>query len=230
LEPQVQSGYATLGSLRDTPIRIHWTTPLGALFFSSFRFAPGAWVGFVVLVLVHEMGHALLAFRYGIRVLGIDIHAFGGQCRLEGDGTRRQHIMIAWGGVLAQAALLALSVSILRRASTTPFALEMADTLVETNLWLIALNLLPVPPLDGALAWQLFSAGHRQDWLERPQRVNPGPPEHDWFGRSRARPRRKLAKEIHALRAVDAGEPRLPPEDEERIRRLFEGVGAGPGK
>jgi len=135
---------------------VHWSAPLGALFFSGFRFAPGAWAGFILLILVHELGHAFLAMRYRLRVRGIDVHGLGGQCRYEGGGTRRQHIVIAWGGVLAQAVVLLLAVTVLRPVSTTPFTQELAETFVGTNVWLIALNLLPIPPLDGATAWQRF--------------------------------------------------------------------------
>jgi hypothetical protein len=81
------------------------------------------------------MGHASLALRCELRVVGIDIHGFGGQCRMGGGGTRRQHVVIAWGGVLAQLALLVLTFAVLRPASTTPFTMEMADTFIGTNLW-----------------------------------------------------------------------------------------------
>jgi hypothetical protein len=180
---------------------VHWSAPLGALFFSGFRFAPGAWAGFILLILVHELGHAFLAMRYRLRVRGIDVHGLGGQCRYEGGGTRRQHIVIAWGGVLAQAVVLLLAVTVLRPVSTTPFTQELAETFVGTNVWLIALNLLPIPPLDGATAWQLF--GGRGDERVRPQRVNPAPPKDDWFARARAASARKRAvREKLGLRLV----------------------------
>jgi hypothetical protein len=37
----------------------------------------------------------------------------------------------------------------------TVFASDLAEAFVYPNLWLIALNLIPVPPLDGAEAWKL---------------------------------------------------------------------------
>jgi hypothetical protein len=61
---------------------------------------------------------------------------------------------------------------------------------------------------------------------QRPQRVNPAPPQKDWFARARARSARiGLAKNVRALKLVDAP---LRPDDEERVHRLFERVdGAG---
>jgi stage IV sporulation protein FB len=225
----LESGFARLGSFRGAPIRVHWSAPLGALFFCGFQFAPGAWAGFLVLILIHEMGHAFLAMRYRLRVQGIDIHGLGGQCRYEGGGTRRQHIVIAWGGVLAQGVVLLLALTVLRPLSTTPFTRELAETLVGTNVWLIALNLLPIPPLDGATAWQIFGA--RRDGPSRPQRVNPAPPRNDWFARTRAASARKgVARELRALRLVDGEETSLPPADEAQIRRLFERVSGGDPK
>jgi Zn-dependent protease len=159
----VENGYLKIATLRGAPVRVHWSTPLGALLFSGFRYAPGAWAGFLAIVLAHEIGHALLALRYRVRVHGIDVHALGGQCRLANGATRRQRIVIAWGGVLAQALLLALAVLVLRPAASTPFTVGLAETLVGTNLWLIALNLLPVAPLDG----RLRAIGSRERALDR---------------------------------------------------------------
>lgn len=219
----MQNGYLKIAALRGAPIRLHWTTPLGALLFSGFRYAPGAWAGFVAIVLAHEIGHALLALRHRVRVLGIDVHALGGQCRLADGATRRERIVIAWGGVLAQALVLVLAVLVLRPAASTPFTMELAETLVGTNLWLIALNLVPVAPLDGALAWQLFFSGEGAPSSEGPQRVNPGPPARDWFARTRARSvRADVARQVRELESADAEEPELGPEDEERLRRALE--------
>src|SRR4051812_43653708 len=103
-------GYLMIGRFRGAPIRIHWSTPLGALVFGGFSFDPprlaGAVAGFVSVVLVHELGHAALVRAYGLQVDSISIHVAGGECRWSGHSTPRQAAVIAWGGVLAQAVLL----------------------------------------------------------------------------------------------------------------------------
>jgi len=154
----LERGSLTVLRLRGIPIRLHWTLPLGALFFSGFRFAPGFWLGFVLLVLVHELGHAALVRWFRLRVVGIDISGFGGLCHWSGHTTPLQRGAIAWGGVLAQAGLLlvsAIALLVLGRPSTV-FLAEIASVFTFTNVYLIALNLLPVPPLDGWEAWSFL--------------------------------------------------------------------------
>jgi Zn-dependent protease len=152
----VKSGYLWLGRFRGAPVRLHWTVPLGAVVFTGFRFAPGGWLGFVLLILLHEIGHAIAVAYARQRVVSVDVLGIGGLCRYAGHPTPRQSVLIAWGGVLAQAALLVgtvvLFVGFLGRP-THAFTRDLADVLVSTNMWLIAINLLPIPPLDGAEAW-----------------------------------------------------------------------------
>jgi len=153
----VRGGYLTLGRWRRAPVRAHWTVPVGALVFSQGRFVPGFWLGFFLLVLIHELGHAVLVRRFRCAVVSIDIHALGGVCRWSGEPTAVQRACIAWGGVLAQGAALAAAWAALALvgAPETPFATQLAAAFTGTNAWLIAINLIPVAPLDGAEAWKL---------------------------------------------------------------------------
>jgi len=153
-------GSLTVARLRGIPIRLHWTVPLGALVFSGFRWAPGFWTGFFLLVLIHELGHAALVRAFRLRVEGIDITGFGGLCHWSGRATPVERGVIAWGGVLAQGLLLAATFGglALLGKPRVPFVAELVSVFTFTNLWLIALNLLPVPPLDGHEAWKLV--GH----------------------------------------------------------------------
>jgi Zn-dependent protease len=154
-----QGGFLSLGRWRGVPLRVHVLTPLGALFFTRFRLEPGAWLGFFLVILLHEMGHALLVMGYRLRVSSIDLYPYGGVCRWSGSATEWERAVIAWGGVLAQAALFALTVSIVRVAGlpSTIFGRELVDVFLLTNLLLMTINLLPFPPLDGAEAWKLGS-------------------------------------------------------------------------
>ena len=156
----LERGSLTVARLRGIPIRLHWTIPLGALVFSGFRFAPGFWTGFFLLVLIHELGHAALVRAFRLRVEGIDITGFGGLCHWSGRATPTQRGAIAWGGVLAQAVVLAVTFAGLALVGRprTPFVAELVSVFTFTNLWLMAINLLPVPPLDGYEAWKLL--GH----------------------------------------------------------------------
>jgi hypothetical protein len=177
-----QGGYLSFGRWRGVPIRVHVLTPLGALFFSGFRFEPGAWLGFFLLVLLHEMGHALLVMRYGLGVASIDVHAYGGACRWSGVATERQRSVIAWGGVIAQAVVFGLTVGFVTIAGPprTLFARELVYVFTSTNLWLMLLNLLPFRPLDGAEAWKI-TGELRRGWgarkpFDRARPPSPAPP------------------------------------------------------
>ena len=163
-----ERGYLQIGRIHGIPLRIHWTMPLGALVFSGFAFAPAFWVGFFVVVLVHELGHALLARRYRQHVLSIDITGFGGLTRFAGSATRRQHAVIAWGGVLAQALLLAVTFAVVLVAGPPRswILAQLVAVFTTANLWIIGLNLLPFPPLDGATAWPLVGEMFRR-WRDR---------------------------------------------------------------
>jgi stage IV sporulation protein FB len=164
LAGMLQSGYLQIGRWRGVPIRIHLLTPLGALVFTGFRFAPGAWVGFLLLVLLHEMGHALLVMRYRLRVSSIELHAYGGLCRWSGQATDWERAVIAWGGVIAQATLGAVTVGLVAVFGypRDMFARELVEVFTRTNLWLMLINLAPFPPLDGAEAWKIVGELRRR--------------------------------------------------------------------
>ncbi len=197
----IEQGHLRLGTLRGVPVRVHWTTPVGALFFTGFRFEPGAWLGFFLLVLIHEMGHAALVMRYRLHVLSVDIHGYGGVCRWAGQATGKQRAVIAWGGVLAQGLLFGATWAVLTfvRVPRSELLAEIAYVFTSTNLYLAAINLLPFPPLDGANAWTLFRE------LRRPRRMRPPSPPSD------AMP-------------LEPAEPELSAENSARIKELFDRV------
>lgn len=150
-------GSLTIGRFRGAPIRVHWSTPIGLFVFAGFRFAPGAWIGFVLLVLLHELGHAAVVAACRHRVIAAEVYALGGLCHWDGRATPLQRALIAWGGVLAQllAGVAVLVAVALFGRPGQPFAADLVDTFLRTNLWLCLLNLVPLPPLDGAEAWRI---------------------------------------------------------------------------
>ena len=152
-----EGGYLTLGRLRDAPVRVHWSAPVGAFFFGQFRFVPGFWLAFIGLILAHEIGHALMVFACGGRVRGVDVTGLGGQCQYDGGVTPTQRALIAWGGVLAQLGVLLVAGALLLVFGSpgSAFLAEVADACIFYNLMLMAVNLLPFGPLDGREAWKL---------------------------------------------------------------------------
>ncbi|HEY6079703.1 MAG TPA: hypothetical protein VIW29_12900 [Polyangiaceae bacterium] len=154
----MNQGYWTIAHLRGAPIRLHWTLPLGALAMSRFAFVPAFWLGFALLIAIHELGHALCVLRFGLGLTEIAIHGAGGYCRHQRSGSPLQEAIVAWGGVLAQLALLLACVLALQLlgAPTSRHVAQLVHVFTTTNLLIIGFNLLPIEPLDGAKAWPLI--------------------------------------------------------------------------
>jgi hypothetical protein len=101
------------------PLYIHWSVPaMGASFAALPLMASGdgrGLLGFflmsgfiVLLVLIHELGHALAATAFRSRVLGVALHAQGGLCFVERvPESRAGRVLVICGGVLAQAVVFA---------------------------------------------------------------------------------------------------------------------------
>jgi Zn-dependent protease len=153
-------GYLRVARFRDAPVRVHWTTPIGAFFFCGsllgVGFVPAAWIAFVFLVIVHELGHAVLVRRYGLRVLSVDVHGLGGACQWVGQTSDVNRAKIAWGGIVAQALLLVATTLVAPVVPPNPAVGQIVQTWTAVNLLVMAFNLLPLRGLDGAEAWTLF--------------------------------------------------------------------------
>jgi|GEM_PF-673054 len=150
-------GSWTIARPYGVPIRIHWSVPVCALLAGGLHLAPGAWLAYLLLVLLHEAGHAYVVHRVGARPIALEVLGFGGLCWWKGTVTPIQRACIAWGGVWAQLLVLAVAgVAVLALGKPgNLFAADMVDVALVSNLWLIGVNLLPIPPLDGKEAWQL---------------------------------------------------------------------------
>jgi stage IV sporulation protein FB len=155
----VRGWYIQLGHLRGVPILFHIATPLGAWVFTHRSFEPMAWLGFFVLVLFHEMGHALMARKAGAWVERVEILPMGGTCVWVGNVTPLARACIAFAGIWMQLLILCIAapMTLAWFDSKLPgFTKPLIKVLTGTNLVMIAINLLPVAPFDGAEAWKLF--------------------------------------------------------------------------
>lgn len=158
LSHEARPGGVTIGRIFGAPIRVF---PLGivlvALMLGGLRFAPGVWIGLLLLVLVHELGHALMVRYFRKKVVDIEVNGLGGLCRWSGEATPTQRASIAWGGVLAQALLYGATSLTLHFVGppTGVYARELVQVFTVSNLWIGLVNLIPIPPLDGAEAWRL---------------------------------------------------------------------------
>jgi Zn-dependent protease len=150
-------GYFTVARWRGIPIKIHWSAPIGAFLWTGGVLSVARIGAFLFMVILHELGHAVLVRRARAHVTHITVHAMGGECWWQGNVTPIQRAMIAFGGVWAQGllALAAFGWAFLA-PPTTAFANDLIVMFTRYNLYNAAFNLVPVPPLDGSQAWKLF--------------------------------------------------------------------------
>lgn len=135
---------------------------------------------FFLSIALHELGHAVVARRNGIEVLGIDLWVFGGLAKLSRDSqSPGEEFRIAAAGpavtllitVLAVVGVALLShpdwsVNLFAEADDTTPVLALLSWLALVNAGLLVFNLVPGFPLDGgriarAIAWRVTGDRHR---------------------------------------------------------------------
>jgi stage IV sporulation protein FB len=162
-----RGGYLETGSIWGAPVRFHWSIPIGAFVLGRFRFAPWFWLAFLVLVMIHELGHAAMVRLVHARVVSIEAHGAGGLCYWDGDVSEIGRALIAWGGVLAQLVTFVVATIAFHLAGPAESEARVAfqSAFTDYNLWLAAINLVPIPGFDGAEAWTIVPATRR--WWKR---------------------------------------------------------------
>ena len=148
-----------VGRVLGIPVKLHFTFPIFLLvlvLMQTFAGGPaggllaGAVLVFLFLfVLLHELGHSVVARRYGIPILDITLFPFGGMARTLGMPRRPgQELLIALAGPAVNV-VLALLILPLWWAGPGGWTGALLDTLLLANLMLAGFNLLPAFPLDG---------------------------------------------------------------------------------
>lgn len=146
----------------------------------AFALATVSALLFFASVVVHELGHAVVAVRNGISIAGIDLWLLGGVARMRGESeSPGVEFRVAAAGPLvtlaiavacfAGAAALVGVDRVLEAAVALPGSGAVAAILAYLaviNAMLLVLNLLPAFPLDGgrivrALAWKLTASRAR---------------------------------------------------------------------
>ncbi len=119
-------------------------------------------------VLLHELGHSLVALREGVKVRSITLFLLGGVARVDKEcSTPMGALRVAVAGPLVS---LFLAIGFLQLANsaggTSPLLQNLLTQLGSLNLVLALFNLLPGLPLDGglilkALVWK-FTGSQRK--------------------------------------------------------------------
>jgi Zn-dependent protease/CBS domain-containing protein len=136
--------------------------------------AAGA-VLFYASLLAHELSHALVARRNGVKVEGITLWLFGGVSRLEGEpASARSEAVIAGVGPLTSLAVAALAFGLYLAATPSALIADLFAWLTLANVTLGLFNLVPAFPLDGGRLLSSFlwwRSGSRQRGVHNAVRV-----------------------------------------------------------
>ncbi len=146
--------------IRGVGVYAHWSLLLiCALILAGGLAKPGvavtALASYLSVLLVHECGHMLQAQRLRCRVDSIELYPIFAITRFEEPWSRFDHQVIAWGGAMAQFVVGLPVVGWVVVFGYTPFEFVNAALAILGffNLSVAVFNLLPRPPLDGAIAW-----------------------------------------------------------------------------
>jgi Zn-dependent protease len=163
---------------------IYWLTDYyedAAVGSNAFLLATISALLFFLSIVLHELGHAVVAIRNGIPILGIDLWLFGGVAKLERDtDSPGVEFRVAIAGPLVTLLLAALCFAAGALVSSPEEVLEGAtyDTdvgsqatavlgyLMSINVLVLIFNLIPGFPLDGgriarAITWKITGDRNR---------------------------------------------------------------------
>jgi len=173
-----------LGTIKGIKIKFHWTF-IFVIVWGAFSLGTGSsMLGLLygalltvlvfVIVLLHELGHSLVAMAFGISVRDITLLPIGGMARLERMPNKPwQEFLVAVAGpavnfVLAAAIFPFLFIPVLageHRLSHLLFAPSVSPTiwsflqfLFLVNVSLLLFNLLPAFPMDGGRMFRALVA------------------------------------------------------------------------
>lgn len=114
-------------------------------------------------ILLHELGHALTAIRYGLRMRSITLFIFGGVAELEDESpSPKAELLIAIAGPIVSVVLAAGAYAVALGCQAWGLhgsVIGVFSYLAGVNAILVAFNMLPAFPLDGgrvlrAILWR----------------------------------------------------------------------------
>jgi Zn-dependent protease/CBS domain-containing protein len=154
-----------IATVAGIPIRLHFTFLLLLLWFGALAgglSGSGRWQGFAYVValfacvVLHELGHSLMARRFGIATKEIVLYPIGGVARIEKMPTPRQELWIALAGPAVNAVIAVVIFAVLSATAQVgalsdlrPGTGSLLQLILVANVVLGLFNLIPAFPMDG---------------------------------------------------------------------------------
>jgi len=154
--------YFKLFSIKGIEIHVHWSALVILLILAIIGAVrdPSLFIvytGLLLIIFVHEMGHAYVARWLGYSCYRVTINFIFGKCWAQPPETLYERALFAWGGVMFQCLLFLPAIVLIQfplfNASRYSTAL-LATFSYLNGIW-IAFNLAPTRRLDGGTAWKL---------------------------------------------------------------------------
>ena len=157
-------------SVSGIPIRMHWSFLAMWAAFAVYAFSVGGGpallmsgvlgVGLLISVVLHELGHALAAQRYGIGTVHITMYPFGGVAAIKDmPEDPDQELVIALAGPAVNFALVAVF-----GWAWALFGGRILIAMIGLNLVMGLFNLIPAFPMDGGRVLRALLA-KRMGWV-----------------------------------------------------------------
>ena len=167
-EPEAQNAWSLkVATVFGIPIRLHFTFLLMIIWFAASSFA-GTGAGLVLFTLglffcvaLHELGHALVAQKFGYTVSDIVLYPIGGVASIEQSPRARHELLIAVAGPAVNVAIALIIALVLAALHQLPdFSQVQGGTLggfdkkpiwllLYANIALVVFNMIPAFPMDG---------------------------------------------------------------------------------
>ena len=151
-----------LGVVMGIPLRLHFTFFLLLAWIAFSGSGPNRGLGLLYViglfacVMLHELGHSVVAMRYGIRVIEIVLYPIGGVARMDKLPRPAQELWVALAGPAVNVVLaMVISLAITITHSWAPwenvavFGGFWWQKLLMANIVLAVFNMIPAFPMDG---------------------------------------------------------------------------------
>jgi Zn-dependent protease len=164
-----------IGKIAGIDVKIHLTFFLLLIWVGFSAFSAGGSINSVLIelafvlvlffsVVLHELGHALVARKFGFATKDINLLPIGGVARLEKmPEDPKQELQVAGVGPLVNVAIAGLLFAILLLTGTFTLPIDLTSLtdnfwvrVLSANLTLAVFNLIPAFPMDGGRVLRAF--------------------------------------------------------------------------